>query len=185
MSQTALKKPAALSLKDPSLFRQQCYINGQWVDADSGKTIDVTNPATGEVLGTISEPGLHFLWAKLGIKAALIPLFGKVHHVDLRLDQEYLRSQPVNSEEGAPMGIGIWYEMTIADPGALSLHYRGSVRRRAGCARDQSRLASRTGDIARKGRNRLLDTSRLGSPCDNSGRTVDQLGQTKNSGPHG
>ena len=58
MSQTALKKPtAALSLKDPSLLRQQCYINGQWVDADSSKTIDVTNPATGEVLGTIPQMG--------------------------------------------------------------------------------------------------------------------------------
>jgi succinate-semialdehyde dehydrogenase/glutarate-semialdehyde dehydrogenase len=58
MSQTALKKPAAaLSLKDPSLFRQQCYINGQWVDADSGKTVEVTNPATGEVLGTIPNMG--------------------------------------------------------------------------------------------------------------------------------
>ena len=58
MSQTALKKPtAALSLKDPTLFRQQCYINGQWADADSGKTIDVTNPATGEVLGTIPNMG--------------------------------------------------------------------------------------------------------------------------------
>ena len=34
----------------------------------------------------------------------------------LRLDQEYLRSQPVNSEERAPMGVGIWYEMYISDP---------------------------------------------------------------------
>jgi succinate-semialdehyde dehydrogenase / glutarate-semialdehyde dehydrogenase len=58
MSQTALKKPtAALSLKDPSLFRQQCYIDGKWADADSGKTVDVTNPATGEVLGTIPNMG--------------------------------------------------------------------------------------------------------------------------------
>ena len=57
MSQAALKKPSALSLKDPSLFRQQCYIDGQWVDADSGKTIDVTNPATGEVLGTMPNMG--------------------------------------------------------------------------------------------------------------------------------
>jgi succinate-semialdehyde dehydrogenase / glutarate-semialdehyde dehydrogenase len=57
MSQAALKKPSTLSLKDPSLFRQQCYINGQWADADSGKTIDVTNPATGEVLGTIPNMG--------------------------------------------------------------------------------------------------------------------------------
>jgi succinate-semialdehyde dehydrogenase/glutarate-semialdehyde dehydrogenase len=57
MSQAALKKPSTLSLKDPSLFRQQCYINGEWADADSGKTIDVTNPATGEVLGTIPNMG--------------------------------------------------------------------------------------------------------------------------------
>jgi succinate-semialdehyde dehydrogenase / glutarate-semialdehyde dehydrogenase len=57
MSHAALKKPSALSLKDPSLFRQQCYINGQWADADSGKSIDVTNPATGEVLGTIPNMG--------------------------------------------------------------------------------------------------------------------------------
>lgn len=70
----------------------------------------------GEVLGTIDEPGLHFLWAQLGIKSALIPLFGKVYTVDLRLDQQYLRSQPVNSEEGAPMGIGIWYEMWVNNP---------------------------------------------------------------------
>jgi regulator of protease activity HflC (stomatin/prohibitin superfamily) len=36
--------------------------------------------------------------------------------LDMRLDQEYLRSQAVNSEEGAPMGIGMWYEMFISDP---------------------------------------------------------------------
>jgi hypothetical protein len=41
---------------------------------------------------------------------------GKCHEVDMRLDQIYLRSQPVNSEEGAPMGIGIWYEMFVSDP---------------------------------------------------------------------
>ncbi|MBL0160929.1 MAG: hypothetical protein IPP47_28175 [Bryobacterales bacterium] len=36
--------------------------------------------------------------------------------LDLRLDQEYLRSQPVNPEEGAPMSIGIWHEMQISNP---------------------------------------------------------------------
>jgi len=56
--QQAVRKPAAaLPLKDKSLFRQQGYINGQWLDADSGLTIDVTNPATGEVLGTIPNMG--------------------------------------------------------------------------------------------------------------------------------
>ncbi|TDR31854.1 NADP-dependent succinate-semialdehyde dehydrogenase [Hydromonas duriensis] len=44
-----------LNLKDPSLLKQQCYLNGEWV---SGKeTIDVTNPATGEVIGTIPHLG--------------------------------------------------------------------------------------------------------------------------------
>ena len=41
---------------------------------------------------------------------------GRGYVLDMRLDQTYLRSQAVNSEEGAPMGIGIWYEMFISDP---------------------------------------------------------------------
>ena len=48
--------------------------------------------------------------------AFIVNWLGKCHMLDMRLDQEYLRSQPVNSEEGAPMGIGIWYEMFISDP---------------------------------------------------------------------
>jgi hypothetical protein len=51
--------------------------------------------------------------------------------LDLRLDQTYLRSEPVNSEEGAPMGIGIWYEMRISDPVAYlfkNTDPRGSLR---------------------------------------------------------
>ena len=39
------------------LLREQCYIAGEWVGADSGKTIDVTNPATGELLGTVPNCG--------------------------------------------------------------------------------------------------------------------------------
>ena len=70
----------------------------------------------GKVVGTLDEPGLHFLPAKLGLAAFLVNWLGKCHIVDLRLDQMYLRSQPVNSEEGAPMGIGIWYEMFVSDP---------------------------------------------------------------------
>jgi regulator of protease activity HflC (stomatin/prohibitin superfamily) len=70
----------------------------------------------GKVIGVIDEPGLHILPAKLGIRSFLVHWFGKVQVLDLRLDQEYLRSQPVNSEEGAPMGIGIWYEMFVSDP---------------------------------------------------------------------
>ncbi len=46
-----------LALKDPSLLQQLCYINGQWLAADCGKTIDVTNPATNALLGTIPRMG--------------------------------------------------------------------------------------------------------------------------------
>ncbi len=46
-----------LQLKDPSLFRQQCCIAGEWADADDGRTIAVTDPATGEQLGTVPSCG--------------------------------------------------------------------------------------------------------------------------------
>ncbi len=44
-----------LNLKDPSLLKQQCYLNGEWVSGSD--TINVTNPATGEVIGTIPHLG--------------------------------------------------------------------------------------------------------------------------------
>jgi succinate-semialdehyde dehydrogenase / glutarate-semialdehyde dehydrogenase len=40
-------------LKDQDLFRNQSYIGGHWCDADSGATLKVNNPATGEILGTV------------------------------------------------------------------------------------------------------------------------------------
>jgi regulator of protease activity HflC (stomatin/prohibitin superfamily) len=70
----------------------------------------------GKVVAVIDEPGLHLLFFKLGPRAPLVNFMGKCYTLDLRLDQEYLRSTPVNSEEGAPMGIGIWYEMKVSDP---------------------------------------------------------------------
>lgn len=85
----------------------------------------------GQVELIIDEPGLYFLWPQLGWKAIVMNFLGNVSVIDLRLDQEYLRSQPVNSEEGAPMGIGIWYEMYISDPVAYLFKNsdpRGSLR---------------------------------------------------------
>jgi regulator of protease activity HflC (stomatin/prohibitin superfamily) len=63
----------------------------------------------GRVIGVLGEPGFYFLPAKLGAWAFIVNFFGRRVVLDMRMDQEYLRSQPVNSEEGAPMGIGIWY----------------------------------------------------------------------------
>jgi len=85
----------------------------------------------GKIKLVLNEPGLQFPIATLGWRALLVNFFGDVRVVDLRLDQEYLRSQPVNSEEGAPMGIGVWYEMWISDPVAYlfkNADPRGSLR---------------------------------------------------------
>ena len=85
----------------------------------------------GKVIGEIDEAGLHILPLTLGLQALIVNWLGTCHVLDMRLDQEYLRSEAVNSEEGAPMGIGIWYEMFISDPVAYlfkNTDPRGSLR---------------------------------------------------------
>lgn len=49
--------PLIGQLADPSLLRQQAYVDGQWVDADGKAKIAVTDPATDAVLGTIPDMG--------------------------------------------------------------------------------------------------------------------------------
>jgi len=48
---------ASISLTDNTLFRQQCYIDGNWVDADDGTGFPVTNPADGATLGRVPNMG--------------------------------------------------------------------------------------------------------------------------------
>ena len=84
----------------------------------------------GNVVDIIKEPGLHFLWLRMGPAALVVNWIGSCYTLDMRLDQVYRRSEPVNSEEGAPMGIGIWYEMYISDPVAYKFRNadpRGSL----------------------------------------------------------
>jgi regulator of protease activity HflC (stomatin/prohibitin superfamily) len=85
----------------------------------------------GKVAAVLSEPGLYFLPLKMGPAAFIINFAGRRQVLDMRLDQVYLRSQAVNSEEGAPMGIGIWYEMFVSDPVSFlfkNTDPRGSLR---------------------------------------------------------
>src|SRR3546814_3280235 len=49
--------PATPSLSDPDLLRTRGFIDGQWCDADDGGSCEVTNPATGAVLGTVPDMG--------------------------------------------------------------------------------------------------------------------------------
>ena len=91
----------------------------------------------GRVRLILDEPGLHFPMQTLTWRALFVNFFGDVRAVDLRLDQEYYRATPVNSEEGAPMGIGIWYEMWISDPVSYlfkNADPRGSLRTNVGNA---------------------------------------------------
>ena len=46
-----------LTLSDPDLFRTQAYIDGKWVDADSGETFAVIDPATGEEIAQVPRMG--------------------------------------------------------------------------------------------------------------------------------
>jgi succinate-semialdehyde dehydrogenase/glutarate-semialdehyde dehydrogenase len=62
-----------LKLKDPTLLRQQCYIDGQWRDAQNGRTAAVTNPATGAVLGTVPMMGADETRAAIAAAAAAFP----------------------------------------------------------------------------------------------------------------
>jgi len=47
----------ALPLKDPKLLREQCYVDGAWMDAKGGKSFAVHNPATGDKIGTVPDLG--------------------------------------------------------------------------------------------------------------------------------
>ena len=51
------KVKPAFQLKDTNLFRQQCYIDGAWVDADDKATLPVYNPADGQQIGTVPRDG--------------------------------------------------------------------------------------------------------------------------------
>lgn len=67
-------------LRDMGLFRQQCLIGGQWLDAASGTTVDVIDPATQTVLGTVPDvSGLETRAAIEAAEKALGPWKAKTH----------------------------------------------------------------------------------------------------------
>jgi succinate-semialdehyde dehydrogenase/glutarate-semialdehyde dehydrogenase len=63
-----LNQTAPLPLKDPSLFRQANFVDGKWIEAESGRTIAVRNPATGETIGEV--PSLSVAETRRAIEAA-------------------------------------------------------------------------------------------------------------------
>jgi succinate-semialdehyde dehydrogenase/glutarate-semialdehyde dehydrogenase len=63
-----LTQASKLALKDPTLFRQANCVDGKWIEAESGKTLTVRNPATGEVVGEV--PALGAAETRRAIEAA-------------------------------------------------------------------------------------------------------------------
>src|SRR3989440_1713379 len=58
MQDTATKSESvANQLKDKKLFREACYVNGEWIRAKSGSAVQVDNPATGEIIGSVPKLG--------------------------------------------------------------------------------------------------------------------------------
>jgi succinate-semialdehyde dehydrogenase/glutarate-semialdehyde dehydrogenase len=103
-----------MKLKDASLLKQKCYVDGEWHDADSKETIDVTNPATGAKLGTIPKMGAaetrraidaanraYPAWRALTAKerAAILRRW-----YDLMLANQEDLAQIMTAEQGKPLG---------------------------------------------------------------------------------
>ena len=84
----------------------------------------------GKVLGVLDEPGLHFLPGKLGASALVVNFLGSCYVLDLRLDQEYLRSQPVppqHEPDGAAGGHRKVAGMGL--PAWVGVHPQGALPR--------------------------------------------------------
>ena len=67
-----------MKLKEPFLFRQQGFINGEWVDADSGKTFGVDNPATGEIIGQVPDMGAAETQRAIDAANAALPAWSRM-----------------------------------------------------------------------------------------------------------
>ncbi len=102
-----------IKLSDPKLFRQQCYINGEWRDANSGEEIDVTNPADGSVIARIPKMGAdetreaiehaqvaQVKWRKLLAKERAVILR---RWFDLMMENQEDLAQLMTLEQGKPL----------------------------------------------------------------------------------
>ena len=104
---------AQLHLKDPKLFRQQCYVDGAWLDADDKSTIAVKNPADGAVLGSVPKMGVAETRRAIAAANAAFPAWraktAKERSVILRrwfelmMDSQEDLAQLMTAEQGKPL----------------------------------------------------------------------------------
>jgi len=108
-----LNPAAPLPLKDPSLFRQACLAGGRWIEAESGRTMPVRNPATGEVIGSVPAFGRAETRAAIEAASAAYPawraMLAKERSAILRRLYELMLANAddlaliMTSEQGKPL----------------------------------------------------------------------------------
>ncbi len=67
----------SIQLSDQALLRTQAYINGEWIDADNGATLPITNPANGEVIAEVAKCGTAETRRAIEAAAAAFPEWRK------------------------------------------------------------------------------------------------------------
>ncbi|MFO8127533.1 NAD-dependent succinate-semialdehyde dehydrogenase [Yoonia sp.] len=121
------------------LIRQQNLINGQWVDADNGKTFDVTDPATGEVIATVPNAGTEETRCAIDAADAAFPAYAamplgqrvalmrKLH--DAILDNLEPMAAMMTAEQGKPLAEA---RAEVASSAAYVLWFAEEARRTDG-----------------------------------------------------
>lgn len=102
-----------MNLSDKALLQSQAYINGQWFDADSGDTVPVTNPATGEQIASLANCGADETERAVAAADAALPAWRaktakERAHVMRRWYELMLENQEdlaiiLSTEQGKPM----------------------------------------------------------------------------------
>ena len=102
-----------MNLSNPSLFREQCYIDGTWNDADDGGKIETENPADGSIIGTVPRMGTAETRRAIQAASSAYPnwraLTGKERGVFLRNWFELIREHRedlavlLTTEQGKPL----------------------------------------------------------------------------------
>ena len=124
---------AAPALKDPTLLRQQCYVNGTWHDADDGTTHTVVNPATGRPIGTA-------------------PVFGAAE--TRRAIEAAERSWPAWRAKTAKERSAIlrkWYELMVANVDDLALILTSEQGKPLAESKGEVTIARRLRRVVRRG----------------------------------
>src|SRR5450432_3592256 len=106
--------PPRITLSDPALFREACYIDGAWVGAGANGAIDVDNPATGEIIGKVPRLGKTETRAAIDAASRAFPSWRRKtakeravvmrRWFDLMMANQEDLAQLMTAEQGKPIG---------------------------------------------------------------------------------